>query len=134
VSRETARQWLTRAGCPELVECYDAFRAHVRKLGSKERRSLWDLCAGIHNGKPAEDLAQFWFERTPTSSPDWWSNGHVVPCVVLLRGDRTFLFIVIKEACDYRGVAAPKGALVVGCRPRAHRTPQVKKWGRKLRK
>ena len=107
--QETAVQWLTRIGRHDMVDCYERLRHLLLLNGSSERRSLWDLLAGIRSFHPG----------TCTT--------------VLVRYEERFEFDVYAEACEYRGVKVKEGALFAGARPHAHRVPQVKKWGDELR-
>ncbi len=106
---ETAPAWLARIGRHDLVAEYDRFKALMLQVGSAERRSLWDLLAGIR-----------YYDKNTGD-------------VHFMRQGVQFRFPVFAEACDYRGVARKPGAIVTNIRPHAHRKPQVAKWGPELR-
>lgn len=47
MKNETAVAWLHRAGRDDVVRVYETFMADAHARGSKVRRSLWDILAGI---------------------------------------------------------------------------------------
>ncbi len=86
-------------------------RPREQRVGN---RSGWDLVAGV------EQIGGN-LRRAPSNAAS----------ITISTGGESFEFYIFAEAQDRRGISRTPGAVSTGIRPTSHRTPQVKKWGKK---
>lgn len=108
VSREATDPHV-RALAAHALDQWNQLSASWNARGVKTRRSLYDLLAGLLQ------VAQNYTWNTVMTT--------------VRSGSQRFTFPIFTEACDYRGRAAPPGAVRAGVRIQSHRRVQKGKWG-----
>ena len=118
---EESQEWLARVAreahdpavrqlAQHNLDSWNGLLDSWKRRGVKTRRALWDILAGLLQVGP---FGYHWNAVSTT----------------VKSGEDVFHFIILAEACNYRGRAHPVGAIRTGVAPKAHRTVQKAKWG-----
>jgi hypothetical protein len=51
IGHVNAREWLKENGYSDIADMINAYIAHIKSLGSGERRNYWDLLVGRKDGE-----------------------------------------------------------------------------------